>query len=114
MELSTFDQNMAAIAFAEAGEPETAKSFLPGQSKPERYKVPMTPKKKPYLGTVVFGALSLTVYVMLFQNEKLVTDLFTRGGWNFVWPVCTAFFFSFIHGAFASDLLRVLGLEAKK
>lgn len=114
MDLTTFDKNMAAMAFAEAGEPETAQTFLPGQGQPGPRKAPQAAKKKPYLGALLFGAISLTVYISLFKNEKLVTDLFTRGGWNFLWPVCTAFFFSFIHGAFASDLLQVLGLEAKK
>lgn len=114
MELTTFDKNMAAVAFAEAGEHESAKNLLSGNAKPGSNKAPQAAKSKPYLGMLGFGALSLTVYIMLFRNEKLVTDVFTRGGWNFMWPVCTAFFFSFIHGAFASDLLRVLGLEAKK
>jgi hypothetical protein len=31
-----------------------------------------------------------------------------------VYPVGAAFFFSFIHGAFASNLLSSIGLEAKK
>ena len=114
MDLTTFDKNMAAVAFAEAGEHETAQTFLAGKTQPSRNRAPLAAKKKPYLGMVVFGAISLSVYIMLFRNEKLVTDVYTRGGWNFVWPVLTAFFFSFIHGAFASDLLRVLGLEAKK
>jgi len=43
-----------------------------------------------------------------------VTTTFTMGGWHTVFPVATAFFFSFIHGAFASNLLSVLNLEAKK
>jgi len=71
-------------------------------------------KKKPYLLTVVFGAMSLSAYVMLFTNENWVTDTFTKGGYYAAYPILTAFFFSFVHGAFASNLLTVLGLEAKK
>ncbi|MBU0965696.1 MAG: hypothetical protein KKA54_04870 [Proteobacteria bacterium] len=71
-------------------------------------------KPKPYLGTVIFGAISISCYVLLFGNEKLVTETFTRGGIYTLLPVGAAFLFSFIHGAFASNLLSVLGLEAKK
>jgi hypothetical protein len=70
--------------------------------------------KKPYLQTVVFGIISLSAYLYVFSNEKLVTDVFTRGGIYAAWPIGTALFFSFIHGAFGSNLLSVLGLEAKK
>ncbi|RJX29293.1 MAG: hypothetical protein C4531_10740 [Desulfurivibrio sp.] len=71
-------------------------------------------KPKPYLSTVIFGALSISFYVLLFSNETMVTDTFTRGGIYTLFPVGTAFLFSFIHGAFASNLLSVLGIEAKK
>jgi hypothetical protein len=72
------------------------------------------PSKKPYLQTIIFGAVSLTLYIYLFRNEKLVMDTFTLGGWYTVLPIGTAFLFSFIHGAFASNMLTSLGLEAKK
>jgi len=71
-------------------------------------------KTKPYLSTVIFGAISISCYVLLFSNEKLVTETFTRGGIYTLYPVGTAFLFSFIHGAFASNLLSSLGIEAKK
>ncbi len=63
---------------------------------------------------LLFGALSLAAYGFLFSNETLVTKTFTLGGWHAAFPVMTAFLFSFVHGAFASNLLTVLGLEAKK
>ena len=63
---------------------------------------------------VLFGAMSMASYFFLFSNEALVTKTFTLGGWHAAFPVMTAFFFSFIHGAFASNLLSVVGLEAKK
>lgn len=71
-------------------------------------------KKKPVGKMVLFGAVSAAAYVLLFTNETLITKTFTLGGWYAACPVLTAFFFSFIHGAFASNLLSVLGLEAKK
>lgn len=70
--------------------------------------------KKPVGKMVLFGAMSISAYIVLFANESLVTQTFTLGGANAVFPVATAFLFSFVHGAFASNLLSVLGLEAKK
>lgn len=71
-------------------------------------------KKKPIGKMVLFGAVSLGAYTLLLSNMKIVTDTFTLGGWYAVLPVGTAFLFSFVHGAFASNLLSVLGLEPKK
>ncbi len=70
--------------------------------------------KKPYLNTVIFGAFSLASYIVLFMNQEVVTDFFTKGGKYAVLPIATAFYFSFLHGAFASNLISVMGLEAKK
>lgn len=71
-------------------------------------------REKPLLQTVVYGTLSLASYIALFMNQELVTDFFTKGGTYAVLPIATAFYFSFLHGAFASNLISVLGLEAKK
>lgn len=71
-------------------------------------------KKKPYLKAIVFGILSISCYIVLFKNVGLVMENFTHGGSYAALPVLTAFFFSFLHGAFASNVLEVLGLEAKK
>jgi hypothetical protein len=71
-------------------------------------------KKKPIAKMVIFGAMSLSAYLLLFSNEALITNTYTLGGWYAVLPVGTAFAFSFMHGAFASNLLSVLGLEPKK
>ncbi len=71
-------------------------------------------KKKPIGKMVLFGAMSLGAYALLLSNMKIVTDTFTLGGWYGALPVGTAFLFSFVHGAFASNLLSVLGLEPKK
>lgn len=70
-------------------------------------------KKKPYLQTILFGALSLASYILLFVNEEWVTETYTMGGYYVVYPIVTAFWFSLIHGAFGSNLLSTLGLEAK-
>jgi len=71
-------------------------------------------KKRPVGKMVLFGGMSAAAYLFLFSNETLVTQTFTLGGWHAAFPVMTAFLFSFVHGAFASNLLSVIGLEAKK
>lgn len=115
MTITTFDKNMSAAAFAEAGEHDTARQILGANATKQSGKSPAPAvKRKPYLKTIIFGAMSLSAYYMLFTNEKLVTEVFTMGGWRWVYPVGAAFFFSFIHGAFASNLLSSIGLEAKK
>jgi len=71
-------------------------------------------KKKPVVGMLIFGCISGALYYGLMTNQKWVTDTFTRGGVYAIYPILTAFLFSFIHGAFASNCLSVFGLEAKK
>ncbi len=71
-------------------------------------------KKKPYAQTIIFGLISLASYSILLLNEGWVTDTYTKGGYYAAYPIATAFWFSFMHGAFGSNLLGVLGLEAKK
>jgi uncharacterized integral membrane protein len=94
----------------------------PGKSKATRTDAPTATSKatqpykpkKPVGKMLLFGAVSLSAYVFLFMNESMITNTYTLGGWHAAFPVGTAFFFSFIHGAFASNFLSVLGLEAKK
>lgn len=113
--VSTFDRQMSAAAFAEANEHETAREILgsEAQKEPARARA-KAPKGKPYIKALVFGLISLSLYLIVFKNERLVTQTFTMGGWYAAFPVGTALIFSFIHGAFASNLLSILGIEAKK
>ncbi|MEJ2183112.1 MAG: hypothetical protein P8Y66_06285 [Nitrospirota bacterium] len=71
-------------------------------------------KRKPYLKAAVFGIISITSYAVFFSNREAVMEYFTHGGVHAALPVTTAFFFSFIHGAFASNVLDVLGIKAKR
>lgn len=111
MGTNDFDDYMAAAAFAEAGEFDTAREMLGsgGKESPRHAE-----NRKPWGKTVVFGTISLSAYVVLFTHQDLVTGIFTMGGWHALFPVGTAFLFSFVHGAFASSLLSSLNLEAKK
>jgi hypothetical protein len=111
--LTKFDLNMSAVTFAEANEHETAAELLKKEQYEQKEKSPVA-KKKPYAEMVIFGALSLSGYVALLANQKWVNEIFTTGGWHAAYPVVTALIFSFVHGAFASNLLTVLGIEAKK
>ena len=71
-------------------------------------------KKRPVLLTLIFGAISISGYLLLFMYEEWVMNNFTKGNWYAVYPVATAFFFSFVHGVFASYFISTLGLEEKK
>jgi uncharacterized integral membrane protein len=71
-------------------------------------------KKKPYLTALIMGIISIVSYVLIFKNQETVTDLTTKSGYFVALPIVAAFYFSFIHGAFASSMLSVLGIEAKK
>lgn len=110
MGTNSFNDYMSAAAFAEAGEFDTARQMLVDDGERRQTEE----NHKSYLKTAVFGAVSLAAYLFLFTRQDLVTGLFTMGGWHAVFPVGTALFFSFVHGAFASNLLGTLNLEAKK
>ena len=113
-EITDLDRHMSAATFAEAGEFDTATEFLQeDQEKTETAKKPVA-RKKPFGGMVIFGAVSLAGYFALMKNQGWVSEEFTMGGWHAAYPVITAIIFSFIHGAFASNMLSVLGIEAKK
>jgi len=71
-------------------------------------------KKKPYGKTIFWGIISAIAYITLFTYQETVMVYFTRGGWYAGLPVITVFFFSFVHGAFCSYLLSVMGIEAAK
>jgi len=111
MSLTKFDKNMSAITFAEAGEHETARQILSEADKSVE-RAPQL-KSKPYGKAFILGAISIASYIFLFMNESTVMELFTKGGWYTALPIATVFYFSFIHGGFASNLLTCLGIEAK-
>lgn len=70
-------------------------------------------KKKPYLSVAIFGAMSLISYYFLFTNVDSVMEYFIKGGLYSALPIVTALYFSFVHGAFASGVLSILGFSAK-
>lgn len=64
--------------------------------------------------TIGFGLLSAALYAAVFMHADTVMQYFTRGGWYAALPVATVFLFSFAHGAFASNLWSLMGIEAMK
>lgn len=70
-------------------------------------------RNKPYLKTLVLGVISGVSYYFLLTNQALVTEYFIKGGYYAALPIATALYFSFVHGAFASNLLTILGITPK-
>lgn len=71
-------------------------------------------RKKPWGRTLGFGAVTAALYAAVFVNADTVTTYFAMGGWHAILPISTVFVFSFAHGAFASNLWSLLGIEAAK
>lgn len=64
--------------------------------------------------TLLFGLLSITLYAAVFSHGTAVAHFFARGAWYAILPILTVFLFSFVHGAFASHVWTLLGIEARK
>jgi hypothetical protein len=64
--------------------------------------------------TIVLGLGAAALYAAVFLNIGTVMKYFTKGGAYAALPVATVFVFSFVHGAFASNLWSLLGIEATK
>lgn len=60
---------------------------------------------------VIWGILSIFMYLAIFLNAQTVTDYFTRGGIFAVPVIVTALLFSFIHGAFANYFIEAIGFK---
>jgi hypothetical protein len=72
-------------------------------------------KKSKLVGkTIMFGLGTVALYAAVFTNADAIMKYFTRGGWYAALPIATVFVFSFVHGAFASNLWSALGIEARK
>ena len=69
-------------------------------------------KKKPIGKTVGYGAVTAALYAAVFTNADTITNYFTKGSWYAALPIATVLIFSFAHGAFASNLWSLLGIEA--
>jgi hypothetical protein len=64
--------------------------------------------------TIGLGLGAAALYAAVFTNSATVMKYFTKGGIYAALPIATVFVFSFVHGAFASNLWSLLGIEATK
>ena len=64
--------------------------------------------------TIGLGLGAAALYAAVFTNSDTVMKYFTKGGIYAALPIVTVFAFSFVHGAFASNLWSLLGIEATK
>tara|TARA_B100001250_G_C19653200_1_gene723649 strand:- start:389 stop:658 length:270 start_codon:yes stop_codon:yes gene_type:complete len=71
-------------------------------------------KKKALIRTITLGTISISSYVILFINEEWVIENFSKGSWYAIFPILTAFLFSLVHGSFASNLIKAIGIKEKK
>jgi hypothetical protein len=71
-------------------------------------------RKKIVGRTIALGLGAAALYAAVFTNTGTVMHYFTKGGLYAALPVGTVFIFSFVHGAFASNLWTLLGIEATK
>ena len=69
-------------------------------------------KKKIAIQTLVYGAITAALYAAVFSHSTAIAELFARGGAFAALPIATVFVFSFAHGAFASNLWSLLGINA--
>ena len=69
---------------------------------------------KTLVRAILFGAFSLSAYLLIFLNHETVTEYFTRGGVYTLAVVGTAVAFSLIHGTFANYILELVGIRAKE
>ncbi len=77
-------------------------------------KVSGNPRKKPVGKMILMGIISIAAYIAVFTNQEIITKYCTEGGYYAALPIIAVFFFSFIHGPFASYFLSALGIEPKK
>lgn len=64
--------------------------------------------------TIGLGVASAALYAAVFTNTGTIMTYFTKGGAYAALPIITVFAFSFVHGAFTSNLWSALGIEATK
>lgn len=74
---------------------------------------PETQGTRPLGRTIALGALTAAMYAAVFYKSVAVMQVFTRGGVYAALPIVTVFAFSFAHGAFASSLWSLLGIQPK-
>jgi hypothetical protein len=70
--------------------------------------------KRPYLQTVLFGAVSIVLYAVLLARQDLINENVAKGGLYAFLPIAMAFVFSLFHGNFTGCFWSSCGVEASK
>jgi peptidoglycan/LPS O-acetylase OafA/YrhL len=60
---------------------------------------------------LLWGAISLSIYLAVFLNQDLVTRYFTKGGVFALVIILTALTVSLIHGSFANYTIEISGIR---
>ncbi|MGB0721163.1 MAG: hypothetical protein ACPGU7_02095 [Gammaproteobacteria bacterium] len=70
-------------------------------------------RKRVLLPTLVYGVISVTLYVLLYLFNEQVLEYSRQGGWYFVIPLTIAFGFSIVHGNFTGKFWDLFGIKPK-
>ncbi len=63
--------------------------------------------------TLLYGLISLALYLSLYVFAAKILALTSLGGWYFLVPVAIALLFSLVHGTFTAHFWDLLGIKAK-
>lgn len=69
---------------------------------------------RPYLKTVLYGAVSIGLYALLLTQQGLINEHVAKGGLYAFLPIAMAFVFSLFHGNFTGCFWSSCGIEASK
>ncbi len=70
-------------------------------------------RNKVFVPVMLFGALSIALYCLLYLFNAEILALSKQGRWAFVIPIGIAFTFSLVHGNFTGQFWDLFGIEAK-
>ena len=71
-------------------------------------------KKNTVAKVIGYGAGTAALYAAIFMNADTVMHYCAKGGVFAALPILTVFAFSFVHGAFSSNVWSLAGIEAMK
>jgi uncharacterized integral membrane protein len=70
-------------------------------------------RRRAFLRTLIYGLISLTLFLLLFIYNAEILTYSAEGGWNFWLPITIAFLLSWAHGNFTGQFWELLGVRAK-
>ena len=70
-------------------------------------------RKGALVRTLIYGVVSIALYILLYIFEEDVLELSKAGRWNFIIPMIIAFVFSVVHGNFTGQFWDMFGIKAK-